>query len=161
MIATSQLEQDLYRSVTNVQFADYGSAARAFVSAYKRFAAQVMSGTGGRATNVEGGAAQLQAVLLSAYAAQSLMGTASALAMGLLAFWQMQPWAGGVGPGQTTAPGHAGVDQMLAQLYQSGIGVGQATHHARELARICSVGVRQVIITEYPPAQPPKVTTAV
>ncbi len=160
MIAQAQLEQDLYRGVTSRTFPSESAAAQAFGAAYQRFAIQVMSGTGGRPMAVPAAVAQLVAAVAAAYRARSRPGTASILAQGLLAFWQMQAWSGGSGPGQTSAPGHAATRTALARLYEDGTTQGDARHHARELARICAEGVRAVVVTEYPPLRPPDVTPA-
>src|SRR5262245_50901378 len=108
MIDTGSLQSSLLSNVMSQHFETQVQAARAFANCYRDFAMNVMTCTGGRPTLVMPATETLFGILSGAYTANDQASLCQATEGALMAFWQMQIWAGGVGPGTTVSPGHFG-----------------------------------------------------
>lgn len=150
-LIASSLAQSL-ESVFNNKPASSTDAAMAWANAYQSYASAALS----TAASLPVTAPANFSLLLGAFQGLSTlapMAAGSAVALGVMGYWQAMVWSGPTALGVTAFPGNASLASALAAEFSDLSGKSN-TQKANDLASAFDAGAKTVIVSDVPLIQP-------
>ena len=146
----------LARELENILPGEYYSspeAAERWARAYVSFAGTAVSSAGSLPANAQGNMGIVVGAFTGAFNSLSSAGAASAIASGILSFWQAIVWVGPTASGATIWPGNCSLSATLQMIFEDrrGKSVGDK---AGELADAFEAGAKIVMVSDIPYVQP-------
>jgi hypothetical protein len=128
-------------------------AAFQWADAYLGFARGAIATAGGMAVNAQAGFPVLLGAFTAGLSALQAQASASIIAQGVTAFWQMMIWTGPTAAGFTIVPGNFALAPALGAIFAS-VAEESSRDKAARFADAFDLNARMVIVSEVPFVQP-------